>query len=78
METCADPAAVPLDASVKFTLVGLAEIVSDSGKVALRFTVAELELTCASVVAAQPIAASIKANAARVACFRHRSTFWRT
>jgi hypothetical protein len=47
IETCAEPAAVPLDASVKFTLFGLAEIVNDSGSVAVRLTVAEFELTCA-------------------------------
>ena len=78
IEICDDPAAVPLDASVKLTLDGLADIVSDSGSVAVKFTVAEFELTCASAIDAQPIAASVKTTAARAPHFSRCSVFRRT
>jgi hypothetical protein len=78
IEICDEPAAVPLEASVKFTLEGLAEIVSDSGSVAVRFTVAELELTCASTTVAQPIVTSVRTTAAREPLCSHRGAFRRT
>ena len=76
IEICDEPAAVPLEARVKFTFVGLAEIVKDSGKVAVKFTVAEFEFTCASATAAQPIVASVRTAAREPVC-NHFRTFHR-
>ena len=76
-EICADPAAVPLAASVKFTLAGVAAMVSDSGNVAVKFTVAELEFSCASATAAQPTVASVITTAPRAPFCNHRNAFRR-
>ena len=76
-DICDEPAAVPLAASVKFTLAGVAKMVSDSGNVAVRFTVAELEFTCASATADQPTVASVRMTAARATQCRYRNALHR-
>ena len=76
-EICAEPADVPLAASVKFTLAGVAAIVSDSGRVAVKVTVAELEFNCACATAAYPNVASVITAAAREPRNNHRIVFRR-